>query len=62
MGTTTMFLDLSFGVGPMVFGLVAAGSGFAGAFAAAAAIAAAGAIGTAWVAWPRRRPELQPGP
>ena len=46
-GTTTLFIDLGFGGGPVVAGLVAAGAGVPAAFAVAGAVALAGAVGTA---------------
>jgi predicted MFS family arabinose efflux permease len=55
-GTASLFLDLAFGGGPMVLGLVAGQAGIPAAFTVAAAVAAAGAAGTAWLAFPRRRP------
>jgi MFS family permease len=42
-GTTSVFIDLGLGGGPLVLGLVAASSGFGGAFVAGAALTAAGA-------------------
>ena len=47
MGTASLFLDLAFGGGPMMLGLVAAAAGIPAAFAAGAAIALMGAMGTA---------------
>lgn len=41
-GTTSVFLDLGFSGGPVVFGLVAAAGGIPGAFVAGAALAAGG--------------------
>lgn len=46
MGTLSVSIDLAFGAGPMVFGLVAAAGGIPAAFLAGAGLAAAGAIGT----------------
>lgn len=43
VGTTSAFLDLSFGVGPAVLGMVADARGFSAAFALSAAVAAMGA-------------------
>jgi MFS family permease len=54
MGTVSLFLDLAFGGGPMLLGVVAGGAGIPAAYAVAAAIAAIGAIGTAAVALTRR--------
>jgi MFS family permease len=45
-GTATFFIDLGFGGGPLIAGMVAASAGIPAAFAVAASIAAAGAIGT----------------
>lgn len=45
MGTMTVAIDLAFGVGPIVFGLLAAVGGIPSAFLAGAALAMAGAIG-----------------
>ncbi|MGQ0607817.1 MAG: MFS transporter [Chloroflexota bacterium] len=44
-GTTTLFIDLGFGGGPLVIGLVAAAGGIPVAFGVGAAIALAGAAG-----------------
>ena len=44
-GTGSLFIDLGFGTGPLLAGLVAARAGIPVAFAAAAAIAMVGAIG-----------------
>ena len=41
-GTASVFLDLGFSGGPVVFGLVAAAGNIPGAFAAGAALAAGG--------------------
>jgi MFS family permease len=46
-GTATVFLDLAFGGGPMIFGLVAGLAGIPAAFLVGAAIAGAGGVGTA---------------
>lgn len=54
MGTVSLFLDLAFGGGPMLLGLIAGAGGIPTAYAVAAGIAAAGAIGTAVAARPRR--------
>lgn len=45
MGTMTVSIDLAFGAGPMVFGLVAAVGGIPAAFLAGTALAMAGAAG-----------------
>lgn len=55
MGTASLFLDLAFGGGPMMLGLVAAAAGIPAAFAAGAAIALIGAIGTTTAARQQRR-------
>jgi MFS family permease len=44
-GTATLFIDLGFGGGPLVAGVVAASAGVPAAFAIAAAIASVGALG-----------------
>jgi predicted MFS family arabinose efflux permease len=49
-GTASLFLDLVFGGGPMVLGLVSAGAGIPAAFAVAAGLAAAGAVGSVLLA------------
>ncbi|MDP9293194.1 MAG: MFS transporter, partial [Actinomycetota bacterium] len=54
LGTTSIFLDLAFGGGPMLLGFVAGAAGIPVAFTAAAAIAAAGALGTGFAAVGRR--------
>jgi predicted MFS family arabinose efflux permease len=45
MGTMSVSIDLAFGAGPMVFGLVAAAGGIPAAFLAGAALAMVGAVG-----------------
>jgi predicted MFS family arabinose efflux permease len=45
MGTMSISIDLAFGAGPMVFGLVAAAGGIPAAFLAGAALAMVGAVG-----------------
>lgn len=55
-GTASLFLDLAFGGGPMVLGLVAGAAGIPAAFGAAAALAGVGAAGTALAAIAARRP------
>jgi predicted MFS family arabinose efflux permease len=47
MGTASVFLDLAFGGGPMLLGVVAGAAGIPWAFAVAAVVAAAGAVGVA---------------
>jgi predicted MFS family arabinose efflux permease len=45
MGTMSVSIDLAFGAGPLVFGLVAAAGGIPAAFLAGAALALIGAVG-----------------
>ncbi|MGH2357753.1 MAG: MFS transporter [Candidatus Limnocylindria bacterium] len=54
MGTVSVFLDIGFGGGPMLLGIVAGAAGIPAAFAVAALVAAAGALGTGFAAWSRR--------
>ena len=56
LGTTSLFIDLAFGGGPMLFGFVAGGLGIPAAFAAGAVVATIGAGGTAYAAM-RRGPD-----
>jgi hypothetical protein len=58
MGTMSVSIDLAFGAGPMVFGLVAAAGGIPAAFLAGAALAMVGAVGA--VAALRRPTTLAP--
>ena len=44
VGTTSLFLDLSFGLSPAILGAVAASAGYAGAFLVSAAAAGCGAL------------------
>lgn len=44
VGTTSVFFDLSFGLGPASLGLIAAGGGYGGAFVASGILALAGAV------------------
>ena len=46
-GTTSLFLDLAFGGGPVVLGVVAQSAGIPAAFLVAAVVAVVGAAGTA---------------
>lgn len=55
LGTTSIFLDLAFGGGPMVLGIVAGGFGIPAAFGVAAMVALAGAVGTGYAALLERR-------
>jgi len=48
-GTATLFIDLGFGAGPLLAGVVAAGAGIPAAFAVVGGVAAVGAIGTVLV-------------
>jgi MFS family permease len=50
LGTTSLFIDLAFGGGPMLFGFVAAAFGIPVAFASGAVVATIGALGTAYAA------------
>jgi len=45
-GTATLFIDLGFGAGPLLAGVVAVGAGIPAAFAVVGGVAAVGAIGT----------------
>ena len=59
LGTASLFLDLAFGAGPLVLGLVAAASGIQAAFVAGAGIALIGALGTAAGARRARAPVVE---
>jgi MFS family permease len=65
-GTASLFIDLGFGVGPVVFGLVADAASIPAAFACGAAVALAGAAWTLRLATVRPgedvRAEATPGP
>ncbi|HSK93759.1 MAG TPA: MFS transporter [Candidatus Angelobacter sp.] len=50
LGTTSLFIDLGFGGGPVITGLVAGAAGYAAGFGAVGLVALAGAIGTAYAA------------
>jgi predicted MFS family arabinose efflux permease len=54
-GTASLFIDLAFGVGPMVLGVVAGLGGIPAAFVVAATITALGAVGSAFLAIRDRR-------
>jgi MFS family permease len=54
MGTVSVFLDIAFGGGPMVLGVIAGLAGIPAAFGAAALVAAVGALGTGFAAFARR--------
>jgi MFS family permease len=54
MATASVFIDLAFGGGPILVGIVAGFLSIPAGFAAAAAVAAAGAIGSALSLRPRR--------
>jgi predicted MFS family arabinose efflux permease len=49
-GTASLFIDLAFGGGPLVLGMVAETAGIAAAFAVAATLSIAGALATASLA------------
>lgn len=53
-GTVSIFLDLAFGGGPVLLGLLVDAAGIPAAFVAAAIIPAIGAVGTLAAALPRR--------
>jgi MFS family permease len=55
MATASVFIDLAFGGGPILVGVVAGFLSIPAGFAAAAAVAAAGAIGSALALRPRRQ-------
>ena len=57
VGTTSVFLDLSFGLAPVVLAPIAAAAGYPATFVAAAALAAVGAIGAF-----ARRAAVMPAP
>ncbi len=62
-GMASLFIDLGFGGGPMLLGLVAGSLGIPAAFVVAASIAALGAIGSVVLALhgaPNRPSEAQP--
>jgi MFS family permease len=54
-GTASLFIDLGFGAGPVLFGLVADATSIAGAFLTGAVVALAGAIWTARLAGTQAR-------
>ncbi len=54
LGTTSLFIDLGFGGGPILAGIVAGMAGYPAGFAVSGLIALAGAIGTGYVAISRR--------
>jgi predicted MFS family arabinose efflux permease len=60
-GTASLFLDVAFGGGPVLFGLVAASASIPAAFLVGAAVALAGAIGTG-VAALRQASRTEPTP
>jgi MFS family permease len=60
IGTTSAFLDLAFGLGPAVLGVVAASIGRPGTFLAGAGVAAAGLFLVVWTELGRRG-GIQPG-
>lgn len=54
LGTTSLFIDLGFGGGPILTGIVAGAAGYPTGFAAAGLVALVGAVGTAYAALSRR--------
>jgi predicted MFS family arabinose efflux permease len=60
IGTTSAFLDLAFGLGPAILGVVAASIGRPGTFLAGAGVAAAGLVLLVW-AQPGRGGGPRPG-
>ena len=60
LGTTSLFIDLAFGGGPMLFGFVAAAFGIVAGFASGALLAAIGAAGTAYAATRRSQQNVRP--
>jgi MFS family permease len=54
-GTASLFIDLGFGGGPMLLGIVAGSAGIPAAFLVAALVAAVGAAGSALLSADRRR-------
>ena len=61
IGTTSAFLDLAFGLGPAILGVVAASIGRPGTFLAGAGVAAAGLLLLVWNAGVTRRPRYCAG-
>jgi predicted MFS family arabinose efflux permease len=59
-GTASLFIDLGFGGGPMLLGIVAGSAGIPGAFLVAALVAAVGAAGSAIMSVDRRRQTIVP--
>jgi MFS family permease len=57
-GTASLFIDLGFGGGPMLLGIVAGSAGIPAAFLVAALVAAVGAAGSALLSMDRRRPAV----
>jgi predicted MFS family arabinose efflux permease len=55
LGTTSLFIDLAFGAGPVLTGLVAGYAGYAAGFGAVGIVALVGAIGTGYAALGARR-------
>jgi len=60
LGTASVFLDLAFGAGPVLLGLVASVAGIPAAFGFAALVAGIGAAGTAAYVLVRRPSGLLP--
>jgi len=50
LGTTSLFIDLGFGSGPVITGLVAGFAGYAAGFGVVGLVALAGAVGTGYAA------------
>jgi predicted MFS family arabinose efflux permease len=61
-GTASLFIDLGFGGGPMVLGIVAGSAGIPAAFLVAALVAAIGAGGSALLSLDRRQPAVVAAP
>jgi hypothetical protein len=54
-GTASLFIDLAFGLGPMLLGMVAGLGGIPAAFVVAAVVTALGAVGSGMLAIRDRR-------
>ena len=57
-GTASLFIDLGFGGGPMLLGIVAGSAGIPAAFLVGALVAAVGATGAAVMSVDRRKPTV----
>ena len=53
-GTASLFIDLGFGGGPMLLGVISGAAGIPAAFVVAAVLASLGAAGAAWLGFRRR--------